>query len=448
MHTVELQGEGSGVKRTVLPSGIRVITETMPNLASETVGIWVDSGSRDETDRTAGSTHFLEHMLFKGTRTRTARQIAETFDRTGGESNAATAKEYTCYYSRCLVDDLPVVTQLLWDMVLDSLIDPAEFERERGVIIEELAMDADDPTDVLYESFDSFVFGDHPLGRPIGATKEQIAALPHEVLLEHHAANYIGPRLVFAAAGGQSHEAVVEQVLAATAHLPVPQAPGHTTEQPTAEAPADPRPLAGSRPGRPERTAPGFRSGTLLVDKETEQQGIILGVPGLPEAHPDRFTFSVMYSLLGGGMSSRLFQSVREEHGLAYSVHCFASRYQDAGQFGIYAGCSPAQAQAVVDLCAAEFARLATQTPAEDEVAAVIAQASGSTMLGLESSAARMNRLARLEMSGQPFESPMDALARVRAVTPEMVRDLAARLHAQDAALVTVGPAKSLHLPD
>ena len=186
MITEQLLGEGSSVYRSVLPSGIRVISETMPGLESETVGIWVDSGSRDEAPTAAGSTHFLEHMLFKGTPQRSARRIAEEFDRTGGESNAVTAKEYTCYFSRCLVDDLPPVTDLLWDMVLHATLDAGEFERERGVIIEELAMAADDPTDVLYEKFDALVYPGHPLGRPVGATKDQIRTLAHTVLREHY----------------------------------------------------------------------------------------------------------------------------------------------------------------------------------------------------------------------------------------------------------------------
>ena len=293
MITEQLLGEGSSVYRSVLPSGIRVISETMPGLESETVGIWVDSGSRDEAPTAAGSTHFLEHMLFKGTPQRSARRIAEEFDRTGGESNAVTAKEYTCYFSRCLVDDVDHITALLWDMVLHSTLDAREFERERGVILEELAMSADDPGEVLYDAFDEFVYAGHPLGRPVGARKEQIRALDHRTLLDHYAHDYVGPRLVFAAAGGAEHSAVVEMVARATADLPeLSSAPG-----------------AGLRP---VRTPPEFHGGVHTVVKDTEQQGIILGMPGLPEADDERFTMTVLYSLLGGGMSSRLFQEIRE----------------------------------------------------------------------------------------------------------------------------------------
>lgn len=411
--------------RSVLPSGIRVVTETMPALAAETVGVWVDSGSRDETDLTAGSTHFLEHMLFKGTTSRSAKQIAQIFDRTGGESNAVTSKEYTCYFARCLVDDLPPVTELLWDMVLNATLDAQEFERERGVIVEELAMAADDPTDVLYEAFDTLVYPDHPLGRPVGATKEQVRRLAHGVLHDHYAAAYIGPRLVFTAAGGASHEQIVELVAQATAHLP------------------DAAPEA----VRPSRTAPAFASGTACIGRDTEQQGIIIGMPGLSEGDERRFAFSVMFSLLGGGMSSRLFQSVREERGLAYSVHGIASRYSDSGQFGMYAGCAPQAAQDVIDLCVAEFERLAGQLPGEDEVADIVAQAAGSMMLSLESSAVRMNRLARAELAGMPLESPQELLDTVRQVTPADVSAIAADLAAGPRALATIGPREDLRLP-
>lgn len=411
--------------RSVLPSGIRVVTETMPALASETVGVWVDSGSRDETDLTAGSTHFLEHMLFKGTTSRSAKQIAQIFDRTGGESNAVTSKEYTCYFARCLVDDLPPVTELLWDMVLNATLDAQEFERERGVIVEELAMAADDPTDVLYEAFDTLVYPDHPLGRPVGATKEQVRRLAHGVLHDHYSAAYIGPRLVFTAAGGASHEQIVELVAQATAHLPA----------------------AAPEAVRPSRTAPAFASGAACIGRDTEQQGIIIGMPGLSEGDERRFAFSVMFSLLGGGMSSRLFQSVREERGLAYSVHGIASRYSDSGQFGMYAGCAPQAAQDVIDLCVAEFERLAGQLPGEDEVADIVAQAAGSMMLSLESSAVRMNRLARAELAGMPLESPQELLDTVRQVTPADVSAIAADLAAGPRALATIGPREDLRLP-
>ncbi|MCX0278109.1 insulinase family protein, partial [Nocardia zapadnayensis] len=291
----------------------------------------------------------------------------------------------------------------------------------------ELAMSADDPGEVLYDAFDELVYAGHPLGRPVGARKEQIRALDHRVLLDHYAHDYVGPRLVFAAAGGAEHAAVVEMVARATAGLPA---------------------VSGSPAGlRPVRTPPEFHGGVRAVVRDTEQQGIILGMPGLAEADDERFTMTVLYSLLGGGMSSRLFQEIREERGLAYSVHCIASTHADSGQFGIYAGTSPASAQQVIDLCAAELDRLAATMPAAEEVDAIVSQVAGSTVLGLESSAARMNRLARAELYGRPLQTPAELIDRVRAVTPEQVTALARRLAAGPRALVTCGPGAGFELP-
>ncbi|MCQ9384966.1 M16 family metallopeptidase [Brevibacterium moorei] len=444
MHTEALLGEGSGVFRTALPSGIRVITETMPGLSSETVGVWVDSGSRDETPETAGSTHFLEHMLFKGTHRHSSKDIARIFDLLGGDSNAVTAKDYTCYFARCILDDLPQATDLLWDMVLDALLDAGEFERERGVIIEELAMAADDPLDVLFETADQVFYSDQPLGRPVGATRERIRDLGHGELLEHYRHAYVGPRLVFAAAGGAGHEQIVDLVLRATAHLPAVAG----TEVPAGGA------VTGWAVGRangtgarPARATSVFTPGVQLLGKDLEQQQLLLGFEGVSELGEDRFASTVLQSLLGGGMSSRLFQSVREEHGLAYSVYCTGARYPDVGDFGIYAGCAPEKAQQVLDLCQAEFERLAALGPSAAEVVDVAAQASAATVLGMESTAVRMNRLARSELTGQRLRSAEWIVDAVRSVTGAQVRDLAARMLAGPRALVAIGPRTDLHLP-
>ena len=404
----------------------------MPGLASETIGIWVASGSRDESLETAGSTHFLEHMLFKGTATKDAKTIAAAFDRTGGDSNAITAKELTCYYSKCLVTDLSDITALLVDMVSNSNLNAAEFERERGVIIEELAMSADDPGEVLFDDFDRLVFGDHPLARPVGATKDQIRVLGHHTLLEHHSTTYVPPRLVIAAAGGATHDEVVAMVEHALSEA------GIGTDSRTHSW--DDSAAAGSSHGRAARVAPTFRSGQSHTVKDTEQLGILLGCEGLEEGHPDRFIYSVLLTMLGGGMSSRLFQSVREERGLAYAVNCVASQFTDFGTFGIYAGCTPENGQAVVDLALAEWERLAHEAPSRSEVDAIVSQLSGSMVLGLESSAARMNRLARSEIFGIPLESPLDLIERVRSVTAEQVSTMAGDLFARPKSLSLVGP--------
>jgi predicted Zn-dependent peptidase len=428
---------------------LTLTTEHMPGLASETIGIWVAAGSRDESAETAGSTHFLEHMLFKGTGSRDAKSIAAAFDRTGGDSNAITAKELTCYYSRCLVTDLPNITGLLVDMVSNSQLDAEEFERERGVIIEELAMSADDPGDVLFDDFDALVFGSHSLARPVGATKDQIRVLGHHTVIDHYNSTYIPPRLVIAAAGGATHDevlAMVEDALAEAglgsradvwsgAGTGADSAGGGTTSV-----------AKGSHLGGTERVRPEFHSGVSHTVKDIEQLGIMLGCEGLPEGDDDRFIYSVMLTMLGGGMSSRLFQSVREERGLAYAVNCVASQFTDVGTFGIYAGCTAENAQAVVDLALSEWDRLAQEAPSRFELDEIVSQLSGSMVLGLESSAARMNRLARSEIFGLPLEAPMELIERVRSVTAEQVSEMAGRLLARPKALAMVGPAAEVEL--
>lgn len=408
----------------------------MPGLASETIGIWVAAGSRDESAQTAGSTHFLEHMLFKGTATKDAKTIAAAFDRTGGDANAITAKELTCYYSRCLVTDLPSITGLLLDMVSNAELDVDEFERERGVIIEELAMSADDPSDVLFDDFDALVFGEHPLARPVGATKDQIRALGHHTVTDHYCSTYIPPRLVIAAAGGATHEEVLRMVEDALAEA------GLGSRAWSADGVE-----AGAHLGGASRRAPVFQAGSSHTVKDTEQLGILLGCEGLEEGHDDRFVYSVLLTMLGGGMSSRLFQSVREERGLAYAVNCVASQFTDSGTFGIYAGCTAENAQAVVDLALAEWDRLAQEAPSRSELDEIVSQLSGSMVLGLESSAARMNRLARSEIFGLPLEAPLDLIERIRSVTAEEVSEMAGRLLAEPKALAMVGPSAAVELP-
>lgn len=416
----------------------------MPGLASETIGIWVAAGSRDETAETSGSTHFLEHMLFKGTGSRDAKTIAAAFDRTGGDSNAITAKELTCYYSRCLVTDLSNITGLLVDMVSNSQLDVEEFERERGVIIEELAMSADDPGDVLFDDFDSLVFGSHSLARPVGATKDQIRVLGHHTVIDHYQSTYIPPRLVIAAAGGATHEEVLAMVEDALAEAGL----GSRADVWSGAGAGDAASVAkGSHLGGAARVRPEFHSGKSHTVKDIEQLGIMLGCEGLPEGDDDRFIYSVMLTMLGGGMSSRLFQSVREERGLAYAVNCVASQFTDTGTFGIYAGCTAENAQAVVDLAVSEWDRLAQETPSQFELDEIVSQLSGSMVLGLESSAARMNRLARSEIFGLPLESPMDLIERVRSVTAEDVSEMAGRLLSRPKALALVGPAAEVELP-
>ena len=293
------------VRRSVLPSGVRILTEHVPGARSATIGYWVAVGSRDEQVGTFGSTHFLEHLLFKGTTTRTALDIAVSFDAVGGEHNALTAKEYTCYYAKVRDQDLPMANDVLADMFVSSLIDPAEFENERGVILEELAMADDDPGDVTSERFFEAVFGQHPLGRPIGGSPESIQAVQRDAVWDHYRANYRAQDLVITAAGAVDHDVLVAGVSAAL------ERGGWNLG------------AAGTPVGRRDATADVIERGSALVvvKRPIEQANIILGVAGMAASDDRRFTLSVLNSILGGGMSSRLFQEIREQRGLAYSVY-------------------------------------------------------------------------------------------------------------------------------
>ena len=426
-------GAGAQVRRSVLPGGIRVLTEAMPSQRSATFGAWVAVGSRDETDGHHGSTHFLEHLLFKGTPTRDAMAIASAFDAVGGEANAATGKEHTCYYARVLDADLPMATEVIVDMVTSALLDEGEFASEREVILEELAMTEDDPGDVAYERFAGQVFGQHPLGRPIGGTPATIGAVPRSAVFEHYQRMYTPSELVVTAAGGVDHDMLCEQVLAGVARggwsLPADAVPA--SRRATGESFTS-RVAAG--PGMP--TAPS----ALTVHRGTEQANILLGGFGPAGNDERRFTLTVLNAVLGGSMSSRLFQEVREKRGLAYAVYSFGSAFADAGMFGLYAGCAPGKVTQVVELLDEQWRLLATEPIGSDELERGIGQMRGALVLGLEDTSSRMSRLGRSEITTGEFLTLDETLARLRAVTAEDVRALAADLYGQPRHLTVVGP--------
>ncbi|WP_127130754.1 pitrilysin family protein [Georgenia sp. SYP-B2076] len=443
---VHTEQDGSVIRRSVLPGGIRVLTEAMPGQRSTAVGAWVAVGSRDETDGHHGSTHFLEHLLFKGTPTRTALDIAEAFDAVGGEANAATGKEHTCYYARVLDADLPMAVDVITDMVTSSLLDAGELETERGVILEELAMNDDDPVDVAHERFTTAVLGDHPLGRPIGGTPETIRAVPREAVLDHYRRTYVPRELVVTAAGSVDHDVLCAQVLRAV------QAGGWTLD---ADAvPAERRVGAvvaenrGVRvPGSGALVVPGPESALLpatgsavTVHRPTEQANVLLGGPGIPAGDDRRYILSVLTTVLGGGMSSRLFQEIREKRGLAYSTYAFASSYAEAGTFGLYAGCAPGNVSQVVELFTAEWDRLVADGITDDELLRGVGQLRGNMVLGLEDNGSRMSRLGRAEIVHGELTSLDEMIERISEVTAEQVQVLAAELAAAPRSLVVVGP--------
>lgn len=415
---------GAVVRRSVLPGGVRVLTESMPGQRSATIGFWVGVGSRDETEGQHGSTHFLEHLLFKGTKRRTALEIASAFDEVGGESNAATAKESTCYYARVLDTDLPMAIDVIADMVTSAVIDPAELEQERDVILEEIAMDGDDPMDVAHEKFVAAVLGEHALGRPIGGTPEAIKAVPRASVWDHYQKHYRPETLVITAAGGLDHDTVCALVLDAL-----------RTAGWSLDAGVVPVPRRSSDPVSVSGTA-----GLHVINRLVEQANIILGCPSLRATDPRRFVMSVLNSILGGGMSSRLFQEIREKRGLVYSTYSFASSYADTGYFGMYAGCAPAKVGQVIGLLEAELEKLAEHGVSEEELKKALGQLSGGIVLALEDSGSRMSRLGRAELVTGEYLDIDESLARIRQVTAAEVQDLARELAAAPRTMTVVGP--------
>ncbi|MGV8875989.1 MAG: M16 family metallopeptidase [Rhodoglobus sp.] len=425
----------SRVRRTVLDSGVRILSEQVPGARSATIGYWVAAGSRDELPGTFGATHFLEHLLFKGTPSRSALDIAISFDAVGGEHNAMTAKEYTCYYAKVQDTDLAMAIDVIGDMVASSVIDPDEFITERGVILEELAMADDDPTDVASERFFESIFGDHPLGRPIGGSPETINAISRDSVMQHYRANYRPQDLVITVAGAVDHDDLVAAVSArlttAGWNLTVPAAPVARRTGTAAHA------GVATAAAATESAASGTR--LHVTHRPIEQANIIAGVEGLAADDPRRATLTVLNSILGSGMSSRLFQEVREKRGLAYSVYSFSSSYSDAGIFGIYAGCSPAKAAQVARLMLEEFRKLGEAPVTEEEISRAVGQLRGASALALEDSDARMSRLGRSELTLGEFVDLDASIARISAVTAEGIQDLARDLASRPLSIAAVG---------
>jgi predicted Zn-dependent peptidase len=421
--TQRLAGSDGSVQRTVLPGGLRVITEALPSVRSAALGIWAGVGSRDEGPQHAGATHYLEHLLFKGTSRRSALEISAAMDAVGGELNAFTAKEYTCYYARVLDEDLALAIDVLSDMVTSSLIEPKDVDAERGVILEEIAMNEDDPADLVHEAFSAQLFGDTPLGRPILGTVDSINGISRDRIAEHYRARYTPDALVVAAAGNLSHEGVV--ALVQSAFGPALAA--------SAASPLAPR-LDGSEAGSAVGT------GVRLLSRPVEQANLVLGCGGLARTDSRRFALGVLNAALGGGMSSRLFQEVREKRGLAYSVYSFSSQHADCGQWGVYAGCLPAKADEVLAICQDEIAKVIDGGLTDEEMARGKGQLRGSIVLGLEDPSSRMSRLGKSELVYPALEPVDQILAEIEGVTHDDVKSVAAEVLGLPKALAVVGP--------
>ncbi|MFJ8670305.1 M16 family metallopeptidase [Streptomyces sp. NPDC093589] len=417
---------GAGtVRRTTLPSGLRIVTETLPSVRSVTFGIWAKVGSRDETPSLNGATHYLEHLLFKGTERRSALDISAAIDAVGGEMNAFTAKEYTCYYARVLDADLPLAIDVVCDMLTGSLIEAEDVDAERGVILEEIAMTEDDPGDCVHDLFAHTMLGDTPLGRPVLGSVDTVNALTPERIRRFYKKHYDPTHLVVTAAGNVDHAKVVRLVRRAFERAGAPQHPDATPMAPRAGA----------------RT---IRAGGRvdLLNRKTEQAHVILGMPGMARTDDRRWAMGVLNTALGGGMSSRLFQEVREKRGLAYSVYSYTSGFADCGLFGVYAGCRPNQVHDVLKICRDELDKVASDGLTDDEIRRAIGQLRGSTVLGLEDTGALMHRLGKSELCWGEQMSVDEMLARIAAVTPDEVREVARDVLGARPSLSVIGPLK------
>ena len=417
--------DGGVVRRTTLPGGLRIVTEFVPGVRSVALGVWVAAGSRDEPRSQMGSAHFLEHLLFKGTTHRDAMTISAQIESVGGDLNAFTTKEHTCYHARVLDEDLSLALDVVCDVVLNATVHDHDIDSERMVICEEIAMYEDDPGDLVHDEFALAMFGDTPLGRPILGTVDTITALPRAAIKGFYRRAYTPDAMVISVAGNVDHAAVVRQVRSIFEGRLDPDV-----------EPAAPR----SGRGRHNRG-----SAVRINSRSTEQAHLVLGAPGLVRGDDRRYALAVLSTALGGGMSSRLFQEVREKRGLAYSVYAYAQSFADAGVFGLYAGCLPSKADTVLDVCLSELETVARDGLSTEELQRAKGQVKGSMVLGQEDTGARMTRIAKAELHGEPIQGIDTLLRRVDEVDASAVHDIARELLTRSYTLAAIGPFDPTH---
>ena len=410
------------IGRTEFTSGLRVVTERMPGVRSVTLGFWVLAGSRDEPPPISGSSHFLEHLLFKGTKTRSARDIAEAFDAVGGEVNAFTAKEYTAFYARVRDRDLGLAVDHLADMLQHSVLRSLDFEAEKQVILEEINVHEDTPDDLVHDLFTETLWPGHPLGRPILGTKRSIRAAGRDQVRRFYRKHYVPGNVVVVAAGNLRHEALLDLICRRMSPGRVRASGPSTWNLRT----------AGNAP------VPSGRS--LVRRRKTEQAHICVGTSGLSRTDPDRFAFGVVNAAIGGGMSSRLFQEIREKRGLAYSVYSYHSMYAEAGVFCAYAGTTPGRMREVLSIVRDELDDVAANGLSADEFERAKGHVKGSLVLSLEDPGGRMSRLGKSEIGHGETLTVNQLLQRIESVTPDDARRAAERVLSQPMTVTVLGP--------
>ena len=414
------------MSKTILPSGLRIVTEEVSTSRSAAVGIWANVGSRDEGKTVAGASHFLEHLLFKGTKTRTALEISSSIEAVGGEMNAFTGQEYTCFYARVIDTDLPLAVDVVTDLITSSTFTAEDVDSERKVVLSEIAVRDDDPSDYIHELYLDTYYGDSPVGRSILGTVDSINKMPRNSIYNYYKKHYKPENLVVSVAGNIKHKKVVKMVEEALAKDGFLDVPNNKHEV---------------RAATPIKT-PGLGE-VGIIDRKTEQAHILYGFPGLARSDDRRFALSVLSSAIGGGMASRLFQEIREKRGLAYTTYAYPQQFAGTGTLAFYAGCRTEKAEEVIKLMRDISESVAQHGLTDEEISRAKGAVTGGLILGQEDTGSRMSRIGKSELVYGEIMSFDDILSKVRSVTPEQVHQLARDLFSAPATLALVGPFRS-----
>ena len=411
-------------RRSVLPNGIRVITERMPHVRSVAVGVWVETGSRREPEDRGGMSHLIEHLVFKGTATRSAEEIARTMDSVGGQMDAFTTKEHTCFYVQVLDEHLPLAVDLLTDILLHPKFDGEELEREKQVVLQEIKMVDDTPDDIIHDIFAAQIWPGHPLGRPILGTRELVTGFSRDSVAQYFGEEYIAPKVIIAVAGNVTHDRVVDLF-------------GRGF-----------RDGGGRTPIPRSDSVPVLTPGINIVHKQLEQVHVVMGLPGLRQSAPERYALFLLNDVIGGSMSSRLFQEIRERQGLVYSIHSGVQAYLDTGLLYLYAATDPGNFSKMLKAILKEIRDLKKNGITEEELKRAKDHLKGSLMLSLETSSSRMNRLAKHEMHLNSFLTMDQMIAAIEGVRHDEVQALVGQFLDEDhLALTTLGPLDRRNLP-